>query len=204
MTTFLTLGQVTFANFEIPERINFGGSQALAIKQLVGGQRVIDAMGRIDDDISWSGLMFESTASFRAQFLDNMRMTGAQIPLTWGIFNYLVVIKDFRASFERSYQIPYSITCTVIQNLNVPLPILLPVGYNDAIANIMAELNDLALLIANPSISSSMALLAAAINNVPSIANASATALIPIIDSIVASQSVVSGAISSTSAGIFS
>ncbi|HEV2917558.1 MAG TPA: hypothetical protein VGW78_07495 [Candidatus Babeliales bacterium] len=204
MTTFLTLGQVTFANFEIPERLNFGGQQALSVKQLVGGQRVIDAMGRVDDDISWSGLMFESTASFRAQFLDNMRNLGAPLNLTWGIFNYLVVIKDFRASFERSYQIPYSITCTVIQNLSNPLPILFPVGYNDAIAGIMADLNDIALLVANPSVSSSMALVASALNNIPSVANASPTQLIPLISAIEGAQTSIAAAIASTSAGIFS
>jgi hypothetical protein len=204
MTIFLTLGQVTFTNFEIPESINFGGSQALAEKRFVGGRRDIHAMGGFDGDISWSGLMFESTASFRAQFLDNMRIAGAALPLTWGIFNYLVVIKEFNANFERSYQIPYSITCTVIQNLNNPLPVLLPVGYNDAILNILAELNDLALLIANPSVSSAMALVAAAINDIPSIANATTTALIPLISAIESAQVVVAGAITTTSAGIFS
>jgi len=204
MTTFLTLGNVTFANFEIPERINFGGEQALAVKQLVGGQRVIDAMGRIDDDISWSGLMFESTASFRAQYLDNMRMIGAQLPLTWGIFNYLVVIKSFRANFERSYQIPYSITCTVIQNLNNPLPILLPVGYNDAIIAAMTQLNDLALLIKNPSITSAMALVASALNNIPSVQDATPTQLIPLVSSIESAQSTIASVISSVNSGVFS
>ncbi len=203
MTIFLKLGEVTFSNFEIPERINFGGAQALAVKQLVGGQRVIDAMGRVDDDISWSGLMFESTASFRAQFLDSMRMSGAPLALTWGIFNYLVVIKEFRANFERSYQIPYSITCTVIQNLNNPLPLLLPVGYNDAVSVMMAELNDLAVLVNNPSVSSSMALVASALNDIPSLQNASATALIPLINSINSAQGVVASAIASIVAGVF-
>jgi hypothetical protein len=204
MTVFLKLGDVTFANFEIPERINFGGSQALAVKQLVGGQRIIDAMGRIDDDISWAGLMFESTASFRAQFLDEMRVRGTPIPLTWGLFNYLVVIKDFRASFERFYQIPYSITCTIIQNLNNPIQTLLPVGYNDAILSALAELNDLALLVSNPSVTSAMALLSEAINSIPSLAVASDIELIPVISAIENVQVAVTGAIALANSGVFS
>lgn len=204
MTTFLKLGDVIFSNFEIPERINFGGDQALAVKQLVGGARQIDALGRVDDDISWSGLMFESAASYRAQLLDNMRMQGAQLPLTWGLFNYLVVIKSFKPSFERSYQIPYSITCTVVQNLNNPIPIIFPVGYNDVILAQLAELNDLALLVKSSSILAAMATLSLAINNVPSLQGATPTALIPVISALTSAQAAVAAAINTTSRGIFS
>lgn len=198
MTVFLTLGPVTFANYEIPEKINFGGSQALSVKQLVGGQRVIDAMGRVDDDIAWSGLFFGSTAQFRAQFLDTIRIQGAPLPLTWANFNFSVVVKEFKCSFERTYQLRYSIVCTVIQDLNKPIQTLLPVGYNDAINNMITQGLDLAALIANPSVSSSMALLSAAIQAVPSIQNATRTDLIPLVSQIVATQGVVVSAISAT------
>jgi hypothetical protein len=202
MTTFLTLGPVTFANFEVPERINFGGAQALSVKQLVGGARIIDAMGRIDNDISWSGLFFGSTAMYRAQYLDTLRTQGAPLPLTFANFNYSVVIKEFSCSFERTYQMPYRITCTVIQDLNKPISMLLPVGYNDAINNIMTEANDLALLIANPSISSAMALLSAAIQAIPSIQNASRTDLIPVVNQLVLTQNAVTSATKLTAAAI--
>jgi hypothetical protein len=203
-TTFLTLGQITFANFEIPEKINFGGSQSLAVKQLVGGQRVIDAMGRIDDDISWSGLLFESTASFRAQFLDTLRVSGSPQPLTWGIFNYLVVVKEFKANFERYYQIPYTITVTVIQDLNKPLPILFPIGYNDAILAMLQDLNDLAALIADGGVISAMAVLSAAINAIPSLALASPVDLIPVVAAIAVVQTAVISAIGIKNSRIFS
>lgn len=192
---FLTLGAITFANYEIPERLNFGGLQALSVKKLVGGQRVIDAMGPDDDDIAWSGLFFESVATFRAQYLDQMRRLGTAIPLTWGQFNYLVVIKDFKANFERTYQIPYSITVTVIQDLNSPITILVPVAYNDAILGMLAEANDLAFFIANPSVLSAMTLLSAAINNVPDFNVATSTQIATIISPLAAAQSAVLTAI---------
>ena len=203
MSVSLTLGTITFQNFEIPTKINFGGEQALSVHQLVGGQRIIDAMGRLDDDIEWSGIFFESTATERAQFLDQMRSSGNTFPLSFGQFNFNVIIRDFKCSFERTYQIPYSIKCTVIQNLTLPINTLLPLGYNDAIANQITELQDLALLVANPSVSSSIALLSAAIQNLPSIANATGLELTPVVTALLNAQSIVTTVITQTASRIF-
>lgn len=174
MIDFLTLGEVTFQNTEIPSEINFGGSQSISVKQLVGGQRIIDAMGRSDDDITWSGLFFGPTALFRAQFLDGMRVQGAQLRLTWSRFNYIVVIKEFRASFQRYYQIPYQITVTVIQDLNQPLDFLLPVGYNDVIQSAIVEAIDIATVLGSGRVLESLELLSNALNNIPSMTMATA------------------------------
>lgn len=174
---FLTLGPFTFANYEVPSSINFGGEQSLSDKKLVGGKRSIDAMGRVDDDITWSGMFRGSTATFRARFLDGLRTKGDQLALTWSQFNYNVVIKSFRCSFNAFYEIPYTITVSVIQDLNKPFPVLLPVAYNDAISAAMVEARDLAATIADPSISSALALLSVTINAIPSISNATSSVL---------------------------
>lgn len=204
MAVFLTLGQVTFATYEIPQTINFGGTQALSVKQLVGGQRIIDAMGRVDDDITWSGLFFGSTATFRARFLDYMRIQGLPLPLTWSQFSYSVVIKDFKANFERNYQIPYSITCTVIQDLTAPIPILVPVGYNDAIQVLLAEAMDLALLINNGGVTAAMAALAASINLIPNLGLATSAQIASVVSPLLNAQNVVANAITLTSGSLFS
>ena len=204
MPVFLTLGQVTFQNFEIPEMINFGGSQSMSVKKLIGGQRQIDAMGRDDDDISWSGLFQGSTANFRAAFLDGMRVNGAAIPLTFSQYNFLVVIKDFKPVFKRFYWIEYSITCTIFQDLNKPFPLLLPVAYDDAIGNALTEANDIAFVIANPSITSALALLSEAINSVSSIQNASASVIATITGPLNSAIDVTNQQIASLSAGTFS
>ncbi len=203
MTTFLNLGEVTFANFEIPENVNFGGSQALAIKQLVGGQRIVDAMGRVDDDITWSGLFMGPTSTFRARFLDGMRVAGAAIPLTWNQFNYSVVIKEFKAQFDRPYQIPYHITVVVVQDLNQPFPILLPVSYNDAILEMQANANDLATSIHDPSVSSAIAILDAAVNLIPNFNTADASEINSVLGPLLSAQSAVSSAITTFSGSIF-
>ena len=48
-----SLGSVSFRSFEVPATINVGGAQRLAVHRLLGGIRVIDALGRDDSDISF-------------------------------------------------------------------------------------------------------------------------------------------------------
>lgn len=109
----LTLGPVTFERYEIPERINFGGQQDLKKHKLLGGARVVDALGPDEHPIKWAGRFQGSNAMARARQLDALRMTGARIPLTWGAFFYFVVISDFVGNYEAFYQIPYTIECVV-------------------------------------------------------------------------------------------
>lgn len=204
MTTLsLTLGEIVFSNFEIPERINFGGTQALAVKKLVGGKRVIDSMGRDDDDITWSGIFFESTAIARAQFLDQMRIQGAELPLSYGAFNYTVVIRDFKPNFERVNQIPYSITVAVVQDLNKPFSQLFPILYNDAINNDLIQANDLLTLINSPAVTTSMASLTAQIASIPSLDNATSQQIASTLSVLTSTQNVVNSTIASLSASIF-
>lgn len=203
MPVFLTLGDVTFQNFEIPGAINFGGEQMLSVKKLVGGERIIDAMGRDDSDISWNALFQGSTANFRAAYLDGLRVKGKPLPLTWSQYNFIVLIKKFEPVFIRYYWLEYSITCTVIQDLNKPFPLLLPVAYDDAIQNALTEANDLAAVIANPSIISSLAILSESINAVASIENATASTITTITGPLDSAINVTSEQISELSAGIF-
>jgi hypothetical protein len=116
MSTQLVLGPVVFGGFEIPERINFGGAQRLAIHRLPGGVRVIDAMGRDDAEITWSGIFAGPDAATRARLLDLLRTTGGVLPLTWDSFLYSVVISRFEAQFNAPWWVPYRIACTVVED----------------------------------------------------------------------------------------
>jgi hypothetical protein len=91
MGTPLVLGPVLFADFEVPERIGFGGRQQLVIHQLPGGGRVIDALGRDDADISWSGFFSGEDAADRARVVDTLRAQGQPLPLIWDAFYYTVL-----------------------------------------------------------------------------------------------------------------
>jgi hypothetical protein len=117
----LTLGDITFADFEVPERINWGGEQLLTTHQLIGGQRVVDAMGPSEAAIDWSGWIIGQNAVTRAQTIDAMRVSGVAQQLTWNGFNYQVIVRSFTPSFERFYQIPYRISLEVIANNTQPI-----------------------------------------------------------------------------------
>jgi hypothetical protein len=102
MSDYLLLGPVSFRELELPGRIEFGGRQQLAIHRLPGGARVIDAMGRDDTAVTWSGIFSGSDAAERARLLDLLRAEGMVVPLAWDAFSYLVVIEHFAAAYERT------------------------------------------------------------------------------------------------------
>jgi hypothetical protein len=105
-----------FQDFEVPCGINFGGTQRLAVHRLPGGVRVIDALGRDDANICFGGIFYGDDATLRARLLDEMRASGALLPLTWDVFFYTVVISQFQADYATSNWIPYKITCTVLRD----------------------------------------------------------------------------------------
>lgn len=110
----LTLGNVAFDDFEVPGQVRFGGSQQLAVHRLIGGMRVVDAMGRDDADLEWRGVFSGSEAGDRARLLDAMRAAGQEQSLTWDEFSYSVVIKRLDLEYRSPFWIPYRITCTVM------------------------------------------------------------------------------------------
>jgi hypothetical protein len=112
----LLLGPIVFQDFEIPSGINFGGRQRLALHRLPSGSRVIDTLGRDDAQISFSGIFAGSDAILRARSLDELRVAGIALPLTWDVLFYTVLISDFIADYRSSWWIPYRIVCTVIQD----------------------------------------------------------------------------------------
>lgn len=144
MPTPLLLGPVAFVGFEVPERLTFGGRQRLAVHRLPGGGRVIDAMGRDDAALSWSGIFSGPDAADRARMLDSLRAGGAVLPLTWDAFLYSVVIDRFEAEYSSPWWIPYRIACTVLRDEAAALAA--PSGGADGmlLASVIADLADAA------------------------------------------------------------
>jgi len=112
----LTLGGVPFEDMEVPEKISFGGKQRVAVQNLIGGGRVVVALGLDDGEISFTGIFSGADAVARAQELDAARALGAQLPLVWGGFFYTVVIERFAAEYRKAALIPFSITCLVVSD----------------------------------------------------------------------------------------
>jgi hypothetical protein len=125
MIVILTLGGVIFQDFEIPESIKAGGEQKLDIKKFIGGSRTIDALGRDDADIEWSGRFRGSTAEQRCQQLNAMRVAGTPVQLTWSSFNYQVIVSKFTFDYQSPLEIPYRLCLTVEVDNTIPIPSLL-------------------------------------------------------------------------------
>jgi len=111
-----------FTGFGIPQSISYGGQQKLAVHELAGGDRVVEALGRSERDLQWSGRFQGSGAEQEAHHLNYLRVLGKPLTLTWGEQKFKVYIADFVANYERSYQIPYTITLKVVDNLGLPTP----------------------------------------------------------------------------------
>lgn len=122
----VVLGPVAFSDFEIPERLHFGGAQRLAVHAIPGGLRVIDALGRDDSELTWSGIFAGPDATERAGLLDLLRVQGAVLPLTWDVFFYTVVIATLEMQYCKPWWIPYRLSCTVLRDDSQPVPEVVP------------------------------------------------------------------------------
>jgi len=170
--TILKLGDFEFSGLEIPEKIEFGGAQQLAVHRLIGGKRIIDAMGEDDAPLQWIGLFQGATAHQRARYLDTLRVKGGPLQLTWAEFKYMVVIKEFRAEYQRFYQIPYSITCEVADDQTMEMNWVFDPPIDQAIADDMAAANGYGAAIGDGPLSTLLGTLDSAISAVSSFANA--------------------------------
>lgn len=113
----LTLGGVEFQDFEIPDAIRgFGGEQMLNVHRLPGGARVIDAMGRDDGQIEWSGRFRGSDALSRARAVDELRIAGQSVFLSFGDVLETVLVHRFSYSIERLYEVPYVLVLEVLSD----------------------------------------------------------------------------------------
>jgi hypothetical protein len=109
----VTLGGVPFRDFEVPEKISFGGAQRVAVNRLIGGGRVVNALGEDDGEIHFGGVFSGDDAAARAQLLDAARTLGTAIPLAWGRFFYMVVLAEFAAEYTKPWWIPFAVRCVV-------------------------------------------------------------------------------------------
>lgn len=197
MATSLSLGEVLFSDLEIPEHITFGGEQRLVVHELVGGTRIIDAMGRSDMPLEWSGWFMGSEALSRAQYLETQRITGTAVPLVWSELFYDVVIQRFEADFQREWMIPYRIVCTVVSNHSQPVTSLAGPSIDDLISSDLSSANLLTDQIGDGMLSGLMGTVNSAISTVSSFASATASTINSVLQPINAVQQQVSTLIAS-------
>src|SRR5579859_4349335 len=86
----VSLGNFIFKGFEVPDTAPWGGAQALSIHKLVGGARVIDAMGSDDRPIKFRGTFLSKDADTRALQIDKMRKAGTSV--AWFYANHITTV----------------------------------------------------------------------------------------------------------------
>jgi hypothetical protein len=200
--TTLTLGDFEFARFEIPEQIPFGGEQRLTVHELVGGVRVIDAMGATSMPIEWSGFFVGDTALERALYIDGLRKAGQPLMLSWDSLAFNVVIKSFHCEFKRFYRLPYRITCEVVEDKTDPVNYIAAPSIDQLIDDDMNTANGLASGIGNGTLSSLMGSLNSAISAVSSFAAAAQSTLNSVLQPIAAVRAQVGILIQATNGAI--
>lgn|SRR5574337_391593 len=112
----VSLGGFVFRDFEVPEDIPIGGVQKTIEHGLIGGRRLIDAMGPVPAPICWQGRFRGADAMARAATLDAMRQSGAQVPFIWGGVYRTVVVSAFVAKPQKIYEVPFQIECKVVDD----------------------------------------------------------------------------------------
>jgi hypothetical protein len=161
------LGGVAFRDFEVPEKIQFGGTQRIVTHELIGGGFVLDTLGKKPQEISFQGIMSGTSAFSRAQNLDIMCSAGDIISLGWYEFFYNVVIVDVSIDYEKPWWIPFKIKCIVAQDLigasikrSSPIASLIAsdLGVADTFIN---QAGVVTVSLTNPNIANGQALLAA-------------------------------------------
>lgn len=194
----LKLGDFVFERNEIPESIVFGGEQALVVHRLVGGTKVVDAMGDFTGPISWSGWLEGQEALSRARQLATMRAAGTALVLEWSELAFAVVIREFTPDFQRFYKIPYRITCEVVEDLTLSTAGFGDFSIDDLIDGDMLEATGYADTIGDSTLSGLMSTANSAVKAVSSFANAAQSTLNSVLQPIAAVKNEISTLIAST------
>lgn len=119
--TVLSLGPVRLVGWEIPESVPLGGVQRVAVNQFMGSnKREVQILGAQPNVIRWSGYFYYESALARARFLDQMRVKGDPIEMTWGEWKYLAVITEFAYRVANIYNIAYDLVLEVIEDRSKP------------------------------------------------------------------------------------
>ena len=88
----LTIGPMQLSGMELPESMPVGGRQMIGVHTMVGGGQCLDAMGAVENSISWSG-KFTGPKSLGARAAaDSIRKSGAVVTLAWDVFSYQVIV----------------------------------------------------------------------------------------------------------------
>jgi hypothetical protein len=115
----ITIGSISLQDFEVPTSVRFGGKQRMVIHRTSDGTRTIEPLGPDDDEICFEGIFSGANAETRARALDNLRLSGTAVWLTWQSFRYKIIVEDFSAAYHSRWWISYRLSCVVAHQSGV-------------------------------------------------------------------------------------
>lgn len=195
----LTLGSVTFSGVEVPESIAVSGLQRTSIHDLVGGVRIIDAMGAFSEAVEWSGWLVGQTAQARARQLNALRVAGQAITLAWSEQMMLVLVRQCRIVFERFYRVRYTLTCDVVQDQSLQAPAQPYASVDALVSQDMATATTAMATVTSSPLQTAFAAIQSAIAAVSTFATAAQSQINAIVQPIAAFRSQIQLLIASTS-----
>src|ERR1700742_4576058 len=110
----MQIGPITLSDFEIPQSVTFGGRYRLAIHKSAYGARGLEGLGPDEGDIQFQGIFSGPQAEDRARALNELRLSGDPVWLSWNSFRYQVIISEFSLTYKSTAWILYKATCVII------------------------------------------------------------------------------------------
>jgi hypothetical protein len=176
MAVVLQLGDFTFSEYEIPERITMVTAIRTVVRKMVGGARNVNMMGYDPAPLEWSGMLLGSNALDRARTLKQMALAQKMLTLTFSEYSYAVVISEFVEDFQREYEIYYRLRLEIVADNAAQGP-KQGVGIDSLIGGDISTANGICSLIGNSGLTSAMGTLTTAIGAVSSFATAAKSAI---------------------------
>lgn len=110
MATVLTLGPVQFEDFEVPSSLtDLGGEHKIATHSFPGGYQTQQAFGAFPVPLTWEGHMTGTTAMFRKNELDRIRVAGREVVLSFGDKIFLGLVQTCRITVRHEWLVNYQI-----------------------------------------------------------------------------------------------
>ena len=113
---------LTFPDLAQPNALEMANTQQLAVHDLIGGGRVIEALGRRMTPVSWEGVFLGVPMAFETGLaLQALASSGGSALLTWERFRFRGLISALSLSCESTFRISYKVTFMPSDDLSEPL-----------------------------------------------------------------------------------
>lgn len=116
MSDGFTLGGITFSDWETPTRLALPSGHKLNKHMLIGGQRVIDAMGYDPEPMRWSARSRTPASAGQMAALKAMCDAGQTVTLTWNTYSYQVIIEKCGPVYRTPIEWEYTVTCEIVSD----------------------------------------------------------------------------------------